>query len=184
MSYSVRQAALKVSKPLFVLVGLALSGEIADAEPLVLSDSGGQLIRDCSGMDIVLSGSNDRIVLTSSCRSLTILGDENEILTDMAPGAKISLSGNNNNLAWGKSSDGIDPSVVDGGRANTVVHFRHVAAKGDAAQSAAANESVHTPELIELAKTVALEQLKKDLSVKEGVHRGNGPDSRRDYVRV
>jgi len=138
----------------------------------VLSDSTGQLIRDCSGKDVVVSGSNDRIVLTGGCRSLTILGDANEILTDMAPGAKISLSGNNNNLAWGRSSDGVDPSVVDGGRANTVVHFRHVAGKGDAAQSIPAKDSVHTPESIDSAKIAAaaksLAELKKDLGVKEG----------------
>src|SRR5215471_3973462 len=162
-----RQTALMASLPLLALVGLAVSSEIAVAEPVVLGDSSGQVIRDCSKTDVVVSGSNDRIVLTGGCRSLTILGDGNEILADMDAGTKISLSGNNNNLAWGKSSDGVDPSVVDGGRDNTVFQFRHAAGKGDAAQSVPSKDSVHTPDSIEAAKTAAaaksLEELKKDL---------------------
>jgi outer membrane protein OmpA-like peptidoglycan-associated protein len=160
------------SVPLFALVGLAVSSEIALAESVVLGDSSGQLIRDCSGKDVVVSGSNDRIVLTGGCRSLTILGDANEILADMAPGTKISLSGDNNNLAWAKSTGGANASVVDGGRANTVLQFRHVAAKGDAVQSAPSQDSVRTSNSIESAKTAAaaksIEELRKDLGVKEG----------------
>jgi len=90
----------------------------------------------------------------------------------MDAGTKFSSSGNNNNLAWGKSGDGVDPSVVDGGRDNTVFQFRHAAGKGDAAQSVPSKDSVHTPDSIEAAKTAAaaksLEELKKDLGVKEG----------------
>ena len=167
-----RQTALMASLPLLALVGLAVSSEIAVAEPVVLGDSSGQVIRDCSGKDVVVSGSNDRIVLTGGCRSLTILGDANEILADMAPGTKISLSGDNNNLAWAKSTGGANASVVDGGRANTVLQFRHVAAKGDAAQSALSQDLVRTSDSIESAKTAAaaksIEELRKDLGVKEG----------------
>jgi outer membrane protein OmpA-like peptidoglycan-associated protein len=170
MGFSARQTALTASVPLFALVGLAVSSEIAVAESVVLGDNSGQLIRDCSGKDVVVSGSNDRIVLTGGCRSLTILGDGNEILADMAPGTKISLSGDNNNLAWAKSG-GANASVVDGGRANTVLQFRHVAAKGDAAQSAPSQDSAHAFDSIESAKTAAaaksIEQLRKDLGVKE-----------------
>jgi outer membrane protein OmpA-like peptidoglycan-associated protein len=172
MGYSARRTALKVSVSSISLVGLVVSSEIAGAKSVVLGDSSGQVIRDCTKTDVVVSGSNDRIVLTGGCRSLTILGDGNEVLADMDAGTKISLSGNNNNLAWGKSSDGVDPSVVDGGRDNTILQFRHVAGKGDAAQSVAAKDSVHTPDSIESAKTAAaaksLEALKKDLGVKEG----------------
>ena len=119
-----------------------------------------------------MSGSNDRIVLTGGCRSLTILGDANEILADMAPGTKISLSGDNDNLAWAKSTGGANASVVDGGRANTVLQFRHVAAKGDASQSAPSQEPVRTSDSIESAKRAAaaksIEELRKELGVKEG----------------
>jgi len=172
MVHSARQAALAVSLPLIVVVALLVSSEIARAEPVVLSDNGGQLIRDCSKTDVVVSGSNDRIVLTGGCRSLTILGDGNEILADMDAGTKISLSGNNNNLAWGKSSEGVNPSVVDGGRANKVVQFRRVTGKGDATQSVFSKDPLGTPESVQSAMAAAaakpLEELKKDLGVKEG----------------
>jgi outer membrane protein OmpA-like peptidoglycan-associated protein len=172
MGYCARRTALTVSVPLITLIGLVAFGEAASAEPVVLGDSGGQLIRDCSKTDVVVSGSNDRIVLTGGCRSLTILGDGNEVLADMDAGGKISLNGNNNNLAWGKYGDGADPSVVDGGGANTVFHFRHVAGKGDAGQSVPSKESARTPEPIESVKTAAaaklLEELKKDLGVRAG----------------
>jgi outer membrane protein OmpA-like peptidoglycan-associated protein len=172
MVHPARRPALAVSLPLIVVVGLLVSSEIARAEPIVLGDSGGQLIRDCSKTDVVVSGSNDRIVLTGGCRSLTILGDGNEILADMGAGAKISLSGNNNNLAWGKSGDGVDPGVVDGGRANGVVQFRRVTGKGDATQSVLSKHPLGTPESVQSAMAAAaakpLEELKKDLGVKEG----------------
>ena len=171
MGSSARQTALMASVPLFALVGLAVFSEIAVAESVMLGDSSSQLIRDCSGKDVVVSGSNDRIVLTGGCRSLTVLGDANEILADMAPGTKISLSGDNNNLAWAKSTGGANASVVDGGRANTVLQFRHVAAKGDAAQSPSSQDSVRTSDAIESARTAAagksIEELRKDLGVKE-----------------
>jgi len=169
---STRQAALAVSLPLIAVVCLLISSEIAGAQSVVLGDSGGQLIRDCSKTDVVVSGSNDRIVLIGGCRSLTILGDGNEILADMDAGTKISLSGDNNNLAWSKSTEGLDPSVVDGGRANRVVEFRRVAGNGDPAQSVLSKDPLGTPEPVQSAMTAAvaksLEELKKDLGVKEG----------------
>jgi len=48
MGYSARQTALTVSVPLIALVRLVPSGGIASAEYVVLGDSSGQLIRDCS----------------------------------------------------------------------------------------------------------------------------------------
>jgi outer membrane protein OmpA-like peptidoglycan-associated protein len=172
MVHSTRQAALAVSLPLIAGVCLLVSSEIAGAQSAVLGDSGGQLIRDCSKTDVVVSGSNDRIVLIGGCRSLTILGDGNEILADMDAGTKISLSGDNNNLAWSKSAEGVDPSVVDGGRANRVVEFRRVAGNGDPAQSVLSKDPLGTPEPVQSAMTAAvaksLEELKKDLGVKEG----------------
>jgi outer membrane protein OmpA-like peptidoglycan-associated protein len=172
MVHCARQTALAVSLPLIAVVGLLASSEIAGAEPVVLGDSGAQLIRDCSKADVVVSGSNDRIVLTGGCRSLTILGDGNEIIADMDAGTKISLSGNNNNLAWGKFSEGVDPSVVDGGRVNRVVEFRRAAANGDATQSVLSKDPLGTPESIQSAMAAAvaksLEELKKDLGVKQG----------------
>ena len=169
---STRQAALAVSLPLIAVVCLLISSEIAGAQSVVLGDSGGQLIRDCSKTDVVVSGSNDRIVLIGGCRSLTILGDGNEILADMDAGTKISLSGDNNNLAWSKSTEGLDPNVVDGGRANRVVEFRRVAGNGDPAHSVLSKDPLGTPEPVQSAMTAAvaksLEELKKDLGVKEG----------------
>jgi outer membrane protein OmpA-like peptidoglycan-associated protein len=172
MVHSARRSALAVSLPLIAVIGLLVSSEIAAAESVVLGDSSGQLIRDCSKSDVVLSGSNDRIVLTGGCRSLTILGDANEILADMDAGAKISLIGNNNNLAWSKSSEGGDPSIVDGGRANTVVQFRRAAGKGVSTQSVLSKDPLGTSQSVQSAMVAAvaksLEELKKDLGVKEG----------------
>jgi outer membrane protein OmpA-like peptidoglycan-associated protein len=116
-------------------------------------------------------GTSDDDAIADLICDLGHLGDANEILADMAPGTKISLSGANNNLAWATSTGGANASVVDGGRANTVLQFRHMAAKGDAAQSASSQDSVRTPDAIESAKTAAasksIEELRKDLGVKE-----------------
>ena len=172
MGYSARQVALAGYVGLLIFVCLTISDQIAVAEPVVLDDSGGQLIRDCAGKDIVVSGSNDKLVLTGGCRSLTISGDTNEILADMAAGAQISLHGNNNNLAWTRLTGGVNPTVVDGGRANRVVEFRRQATKVAPQEPDSSKSAPRGADSIESAKSAAasksMQEIKKDLGVKEG----------------
>ena len=182
MSYSVRQAAVAAYMTSLVFVCLAISAAIAVADPVVLADSGGQFVRDCAGRDVVVSGSDEKVVLSGGCRSLTISGDTNQILADMAAGAEISLRGSNNNLAWTRSTGGVDPIIVDGGRANRVVRFRQKAENRSAspgvkptgaAQDSSPSKSIsRAPDAVESAKRVAasksMQEIKKDLGVKEG----------------
>ena len=72
MGYSARRNALTILVSFIALVGLPVSSEIASAESVVLGGSSGRAIRDCSQTDVVVSGSNDTIVLTGGCRSLTV----------------------------------------------------------------------------------------------------------------
>ena len=182
MSSSVRQAAVAAYMTSLIFVCLAISAAIAVADPLVLADSGVQLVRDCAGKDVVVSGNDDKLVLSGGCRSLTISGDANQILADMAAGAEISLRGSNNNLAWTRSTGTADPIIVDRGRANKVVRFpreaeNHNASPGAkptaATQDSSPSKSTsHASDSIESAKSAAasksMQEIKKDLGVKEG----------------
>ena len=182
MSSSVRQAPVAAYITSLIFICLASSAAIAVADPLVLADSGGQLVRDCAGKDVVVSGNDDRLVLSGGCRSLTISGDANQILADMAAGAEISLRGSNNDLAWTRSTGTADPIIVDGGRANRVVRFRREAENHNpspgakptaAAQDSGPSKSTsHASDSIESAKSAAAskstQEIKKDLGVKEG----------------
>jgi outer membrane protein OmpA-like peptidoglycan-associated protein len=176
MSSSARQAAVAVNMISLVFVCLAISAAIAVADPVVLAESGGQFVLDCAGKDVVVSGNGDKLVLSGGCRSLTISGDANQILADMAAGAEINLRGSKNNLAWTRSTGGVDPSIVDGGRANRVVRFRHEAESasptGAPQDSSPSKSTSRAPDSIESAKRVAasksMQDIKKDLGVKEG----------------
>jgi outer membrane protein OmpA-like peptidoglycan-associated protein len=172
MGYSARQVALVGYVYSLIFACLSISDQIAVAGPIVVDDSGGQLIRDCAGQDIVVSGSNDKLVLTGGCRSLTVSGDANEILADMAAGAEISLRGNNNNLAWSRLTAGVNPTVVDGGRTNRIVQFQHEVTKGAPQEPHSSKNAPRAADSVESAKSAAasksMQEIKKDLGVKEG----------------
>jgi hypothetical protein len=93
------------------------------AELLILPGSGGEFVRECAHKDVVISGSKSKFVLTGGCQSLSVPGDGNQILVDMAPGSEIYLRGNDNDIAWTKEHDAPSPAIVADGQANSIVQL-------------------------------------------------------------
>jgi outer membrane protein OmpA-like peptidoglycan-associated protein len=91
------------------------------AELLILASSGGEFVRDCSNRDVVISGSNSKFILAGGCQSLTVPGDGNQILADMADESEILLRGNENSVAWTNMMGGDQLKIHTEGRLNHIV---------------------------------------------------------------
>jgi Protein of unknown function (DUF3060) len=103
--------------------GLLCSPMSQAADLLILPGSGGEFVRECSHKDVVISGSKSKFVLTGGCQSLSVPGDGNQILIDMAPGSEIYLRGNENDIAWTKEHDAAGPTIVADGQSNSIVQL-------------------------------------------------------------
>jgi hypothetical protein len=88
---------------------------------LILASSGGEFVRDCTNRDVVISGSNSKYILAGGCQSLTVPGDGNQILADMAAESEILLRGNENNVAWTNMTGGDHFKIHTDGRLNHIV---------------------------------------------------------------
>jgi hypothetical protein len=143
---------LRSAYSIFVFSSAVLAAPIADAaELLILSGSDGQFIRDCNQMDVVISGSRSKFVLTGGCQSVSVPGDGNQILVEIAAGAEIHLRGNENNLAWKPLPGVADPAIVAEGRANTIAVLGGASGKAETAPAIANRASGATVETAALA---------------------------------
>jgi hypothetical protein len=107
-----------------VSVGTAVDGGAGaeTAELLILPASNSEFIRQCNQSDVVISGSHSKYVLVGGCHSLSVPGDGNEILVELAAGSEIYLRGKENAIAW-KKMPGPDPTIVVDGPSNSVIQL-------------------------------------------------------------
>jgi hypothetical protein len=118
-----RRAFRKIHRIAVAFGGLLCSSMSQAADLLILPGSGGEFVRECANKDVVISGSKSKFVLTGGCQSLSVPGDGNQILVDMAPGSEIYLRGNENDVAWTKEHDAPSPAIVADGQANSIVQL-------------------------------------------------------------
>jgi len=171
----------------------ALSGPSRAAGLLILASSGSEFVRDCSNRDVVISASNSKYILAGHCLSLSVPGDDNQIIVDLAPGAEVELRGSGNKIAWASSGSDEYPRISSEGQSNYLIKLEReppkhedvnasnapVAGAGAAAKpepSAEADET-NAPERSAGAKSAAAtkstEEINKDLDIKK-VELANG----------
>jgi hypothetical protein len=128
-----RHAVRKTHRMVLAFGGMLLATGPQAAELLILPGSDGEFVRECGHKDVVISGSKSKFVLTGGCQSLSVPGDGNQILVDMAAGAEIYLRGNDNNIAWTKLRDAAAPTILTDGQSNSIVQLGAEVSKGEAA---------------------------------------------------
>jgi hypothetical protein len=128
-----RPAFRKIRWIAFAFGGLLWSSVSHAADLLILPGSGGEFVRECGHKDVVISGSKSKFVLTGGCQSLSVPGDGNQILVDMASGSEIYLRGNENDIAWTKERDSASPTIVADGQSNSIVQLGGEVTKTEAA---------------------------------------------------
>jgi hypothetical protein len=116
------RVVLRIAVVVAVSVGIDVGARAETAELLILSASDGEFIRQCRQSDVVISGSHGKYVLVGGCHSLSVPGDGNEILVELAAGSEIYLRGKENAIAW-KKLPGPDPTIVADGPSNSLIRL-------------------------------------------------------------
>ena len=106
-----------------------VSGMPADAaDRLVLRAENEQKIVDCKGLDVLIEGNRNVYTLNGGCNSIVLRGEGDKVRAAVAPGAHITVEGNNVTLTWrvlGRvlgpvAGGGDDPVVSVNGQDSTV----------------------------------------------------------------
>lgn len=74
---------------------------------------------DCGGGPARIAGAHNKVTLSGGCTRLTILGSQNTIKAEFAPGATIWFAGSGNEVTW-TSANGTRPHVRHLGLRNTL----------------------------------------------------------------
>lgn len=90
-------------------------------EVLVIKDSKEAQTFNAEGQDVTVNGSRNTVTIKGTCHALTISGDANVVT--VASVSSISVTGERNEVSWGKAPDGERPQVTDLGKANKIVHL-------------------------------------------------------------
>jgi Protein of unknown function (DUF3060) len=91
------------------------------SDALILAENSGDVVRDCSSKDVIILAHDARFVLTGGCRSVTVSGNNNRVLVEMASGGELDVLRQSNSVVWTKSDAGTDPLVFSAGMANATV---------------------------------------------------------------
>ncbi len=80
--------------------------------PLVLTGDDAHRLETCTGRDVTVTGNRSAYVLQGGCKSLTVQGDLLTVQVDIAPGAKITVTGLGSIVSWDVKGRGHGPASV------------------------------------------------------------------------
>ncbi len=89
-------------------------------EVLVIQDSKDAQTFNAEDQDVTVNGSRNKVTIKGTCHALTVSGDKNAVT--VASVATITVSGEENQILWGKTVDGTKPQITDTGKGNQVTH--------------------------------------------------------------
>lgn len=115
-------AATAIAFLAIAAAGAAAGPAVAQPAGAVLSIDGnnGATTRDCARRDVRVNGNQNVLRLTGGCRSLTVSGNRNTVRAELAPGAALSLPGNDNVVTWTQRGAGAVPAIADAGNRNRI----------------------------------------------------------------
>lgn len=91
----------------------------ASGGPLLLAGDDEQRLQECDGRDVRVSGSRSAYILRGGCKSVTLHGDLLTVQAEMAPGARIAVTGQGSIVSWTVMGKGRAPTATvhgDGSR--------------------------------------------------------------------
>lgn len=132
-------AGITALAALGLATGIALSGSdaLAQGRPLSIEGDSRSDIQNCEGRDVVVRGNANALRFTGGCRSVTVQGNGNSILAEMAPGGRIEIVGNDTTVGWvpaGGGAQAREPTVSVTGRDSRVERAAAAAGGGAPAQ--------------------------------------------------
>ena len=85
---------------------------VAGSGPLALTGDDQQRLADCTGRDVTVVGERSAYVLRGGCRSLTLLGDLLAVQAELAPGAKVAVTGQGSVVSWAMKTPAMQTAAM------------------------------------------------------------------------
>lgn len=92
----------------------------APVTALALAGDDRQQIADCTGLDVTVTGYRSAYVLQGACKSLTVQGALLTIRAELAPGARIAITGPGDIVTWSARRNARPPAAVVHGAGSRV----------------------------------------------------------------
>lgn len=105
---------------LSLTAAIGLAGPALAQQTLSVGGNGGTLTRDCARRDASVGGNQNTLRLTGNCRTLAVSGNRNTVRVELAPGAPLTVSGNDNVVSWTQRLAGPPPTITDSGSRNRI----------------------------------------------------------------
>jgi hypothetical protein len=85
---------------------------------LLITANTQKVTRDCTGIDVDISGNMNTVVLRGECKTVSVRGNSNTVEVNAA--ARIITPGNQNKVVWVHKIKGAAPKISNPGNKNTV----------------------------------------------------------------
>jgi outer membrane protein OmpA-like peptidoglycan-associated protein len=138
--------------------------------PLAVTGEGERQEIPCRGRDVLIRGSNNNTTLRGGCHSVTVQGDSNQVQAELQPGAPITLSGENDDVAFVLVEPGPDPLVTVSAGTDRAYRVDQV---GPGAAPVATSRGVVVPgggpgsNNVQVTEMPSVRQLKQELGAQE-----------------
>jgi hypothetical protein len=94
---------------------LTTTEEQADyANPLILSEKDINSVHNCAGRDVTIEASNRKVFLAGICRSVTVVGSDDNVMIEISNRGKLTVLGERNVVLWSSNPEGPEPMVIRG----------------------------------------------------------------------
>jgi outer membrane protein OmpA-like peptidoglycan-associated protein len=147
-----------------------LAPSTAAPGPLAITAEGERQAIPCRGRDVLIRGSNNNTTLRGGCHSVTVQGDSNQVQAELQPGAPITLSGENDDVAFVLVEPGPDPLVTVSAGTDRAYRVDQV---GPGAAPVATSRGVVVPgggpgsNNVQVTEMPSVRQLKQELGAQE-----------------
>jgi hypothetical protein len=94
-----------------------------NADPLILREKDINSVHNCAGRDVIIEASNRKLYLAGICRSVTVVGSDNNVMMEISNQGKLTIVGERNVVLWSSRPEGPEPTVTSGDRSNMEIHL-------------------------------------------------------------
>jgi hypothetical protein len=103
---------------------LKLHTLIADnANPLILSEKDINSVHNCAGRDVTIEASNHKVFLAGICRSVTLVGSDDNVMIEISNRGKLTVLGERNVVLWSSGPEGPELMEISVDGSNTEIQL-------------------------------------------------------------
>jgi hypothetical protein len=94
-----------------------------NADPVILREKDINSVHNCAGRDVIIEANNRKLYLAGICRSVTVVGGDNNVMMEISNQGKLTIVGERNMVLWSSGPEGPEPTVRSGDRSNMEIRL-------------------------------------------------------------